>query len=310
MTDRCMVYSFPAGPGIRWPGVLSRLLPVLVLCLTSCISSFETGRDTVGMDLKQQAVEDKAAIRKMMYEAEKQASPQYLALARRLVKGDFFDVALVQLESAEKAGPGNAEVYFLKGTCFRGKKKYADALRQYEKALALNPDLSYAYNGMGLAHDAVGDHEKADQCYRQAIRIDPGVAAFHNNMGVSCLIRKKPEQAVIHLEQSVALNPGSLRVLNNLGLAYGLAGMEEKALDLFKRKAERAAAFNNMGYVWQISGRPDKALHWYERAIRANPGFNSARKNRHTVAAPGLPSRPGSLNPNLKQGETPVFPGE
>ncbi len=279
----------PTRPGIRFtslvknPGKLILVLACLVL--SACTSYFSGGRDTIGDELKKQAIEDKAALQEMTYKKEKNQAPNYLGLARQLTHDKYYEVAIGQLNEAEKTDPHNPEICYLKGVCYRGKKEYPKAVRQFESALKTDPGFSYAHGGLGVTYDAMGRHDEARVCYARAIEIDPGVAAFYNNFGVSCLMNGQPEEAIGYFKKSIAIDPRYARAINNLGIAYGMAGNEQKALAAFKATNSEAVAYNNQGYVYHINNHIDQALSMYDKAVKADPDFALAMENRKKAAA-------------------------
>ncbi len=279
----------PARPRIKFTSLVNTAgkfcLVLTCLVLSSCTSYFSGGRDTLGDELKKQAIEDKAALQEITTKKEKNQSPNYLGLARQLTHDKYYEVALGQLNEAGKTDPHNPEISYLKGVCYRGKKEYQKAVGQFESALTTDPEFSYAHGGLGVTYDAMGRHDEARACYARAIEIDPGVAGFYNNFGVSCLIDGQPEKAIGYFKKSIGLDPKYARSINNLGIAYSMAGNEQKAIAAFKAANSEAAAYNNQGYVYHINNHIDKAMAMYDKAVQADPDFALAMENRKKAAA-------------------------
>jgi len=252
---------------------------IILVSSSGCVSSKGGVKDDPGLQLKKEAMEDRAAIRDIQYRKEKNAHPNYLGLARTLAAKGFYDVALVQLKDAEKTDGKNPEVFYLKGVCFRGKKEYKKAVSQFKKAVSVDPGYSYAYAGLGIMYDVTGESQKAVEYYTKAIKLDPGISLFYNNLGVSLMADGKVEKAIESFQKCIALDPNSRRAVNNLGLAYGRLGKDDKALAIFKRLGDEAVAYNNMGYVCQMRGDRKKAIEMYKKAIAVNPDFAAAKRN-------------------------------
>ena len=53
------------------------------------------------------------------------------------------------------------------------KGKYDDAIADYTKAIALDPNVATAYTNRGLAYKKKGDKEQAIADFRKALEIDP-----------------------------------------------------------------------------------------------------------------------------------------
>ena len=58
------------------------------------------------------------------------------------------------------------------GNCFSLQKEHDTALKFFQRAIQVQPDLAYAYTLSGHEYSANDDFEKAMACYRSAIRID------------------------------------------------------------------------------------------------------------------------------------------
>ena len=249
----------------------------------SCASLQNGKKDNIGIALKKEAIEEKAAYKEMQYRRNKSMPPDYVSLARTLVEGGFYDVALNQLQAAEALDGKNPEIFYLKGICLREKKEYEVARIQLERALGISPDHAYAHAGLGTVHELSGEHEKAIACYARAIALDPGIASFYNNLGVSYMAEGVYEKAAACFENGLALDPDSIRTLNNLGLAYGMLGKDQEAFELFKRMGGEAVAWNNLGYVRQMRGERARAAEMYRRALTADPGYGAAKTNLKTL---------------------------
>ncbi len=58
------------------------------------------------------------------------------------------------------------------------------AITQLEKVIAAKPDFAEAYQGLGLAYEAVGEKAKAMDFYRQALSIKPGLWLSQAKLGM------------------------------------------------------------------------------------------------------------------------------
>ena len=67
------------------------------------------------------------------------------------------------------------------GDCL-DKGKYDDAIAEYDKAIALNPNVVLAYTNRGLAYERKGDKEQAIVDYRKALEINPSDQLTKNNL--------------------------------------------------------------------------------------------------------------------------------
>lgn len=247
-----------------------------VLFCSGCAAFNEAKMDNL---IKKDAIKNRAALNALKYEEEKNAHPNYLELARNLVNQKFYDIALVQLEAAEKNNKKNPEIFYLKGLCFRGKDEYTKAVLEFKTAVELCPAYSYAHDGLGVSYDLCGRHEKAIACYKKAIKLNPAVYKFYNNLGFSLMSGSDFACAAENFKKGISLNPGCSRTINNLGIAYGMLGKDDQAMEMFKKTAKEANACNNTGYVCEQRNDIKKAVKMYEKAVEIDPEFKIAKKN-------------------------------
>ncbi len=59
------------------------------------------------------------------------------------------------------ASPNAAETWNNLGSLFLAGKRYADATTALTRAIAINPDMASAHNGLGVAYAAQGQTDKA-----------------------------------------------------------------------------------------------------------------------------------------------------
>ena len=62
--------------------------------------------------------------------------------------------ALMRLELLTNDYPDEAVIYNIKGACFTEMGEFNNSIRNYETALAINPNYAEAYNKLGLRFTA------------------------------------------------------------------------------------------------------------------------------------------------------------
>jgi len=95
-------------------------------------------------------------------------------------------------ESASQA-PGakdEARLHFDKGIEFSLRGDYDGAIKEYEAAIAINPNIPEAHNNLGFAYMDKGELEKAEQHQKKALELKPdlangyfGLAMLYEKMG-------------------------------------------------------------------------------------------------------------------------------
>ena len=138
----------------------------------------------------------------------------------------------------------DADRYFLanqkneEGNKLYYAKDYHGAIKLYNEAIELNPNLTDVYNNRGVAYDDLGQYERAIQDYNKAIQLNPNWFLPYNNRGVVYDDLGQKERAIQDYDKAVQLDPNYADAYNNRGLCYQALGDEAKAQADFAKAKE------------------------------------------------------------------------
>jgi Flp pilus assembly protein TadD len=107
--------------------------------------------------------------------------------------------------------------------------RYTDAVHVGTQALTRDFEEPEAYQVLGLAHLAAGEHSEAILRFQQAVHLAPEHGHALNNLGLAYLRTNQNTQAAEVLARAAALLPHVAHVHNNLGVAYERLGRTEEA---------------------------------------------------------------------------------
>jgi Flp pilus assembly protein TadD len=113
------------------------------------------------------------------------------------------------------------------------------AVQTWQRAVASGGRSVEALNGLGLAHDMVGDHAAAQAAYRQALAIDPASWTVAANLGMSLLLTRQPKAAAEVLARAEADPAAPPRARHNLAIAFAMSGQEARMLRLLRAEGGR-----------------------------------------------------------------------
>jgi len=94
-----------------------------------------------------------------------------------------------------------------RGDGYFGYGMYKDVLREYKKALILDPNNSKIISWLGYAYKCKGDKDNAIKTYKRAIEIDPKNLMAYHDLGIIYAMDKKFELAKECFLKAVSL-PG------------------------------------------------------------------------------------------------------
>ncbi len=204
-------------------------------------------------------------------------------IARLYVDGGEEEKALEFLNYAVRQNPSNSRYQLLKAGIYLEKGEYQKALNYYmtlEKELSENAD--YHYN-IGRCLEGVASTAKALKEYKKALEIDPQHRLANNYiMNIYQRLYKTTEKSKYY-EEAVLYADRQLEILENCysyverGLLF-LDGYElEKAIADFEKGAqlnkEDLFTHNNAGYSYKILRELDKGIEELKKAVSmAEPG--------------------------------------
>ena len=96
------------------------------------------------------------------------------------------------------------------------KGKYDDAIADYTKAIALDPNFALAYTNRGLAYAKKGDVDRAIADYDKAIALDPNFVLAYFNRGVVYYEKGNKEQTIADFRKALEINPSDQDAKDNL----------------------------------------------------------------------------------------------
>ncbi len=112
------------------------------------------------------------------------------------------------LERALALDPGIADAYAARGLMFNNQGRLEEALADFDRAIALNPNLARAHKyRSNLLIDDLGRFRDATAALETALRLDPLSMVANSNMANSLGRQSRFEEARVYVDRVMALNP-------------------------------------------------------------------------------------------------------
>ncbi|MFQ5646724.1 MAG: tetratricopeptide repeat protein, partial [bacterium] len=142
--------------------------------------------------------------------------------------------------------------------------------KSFNKARPHN-NLGKAYAAAALADKSLANlADEAIKEYKKAIELNPKNFVAYDNLGQSYGRKGKTDEAIKSCRQAVKLNPGYLQAYNNLGVAYNKKGMYDLAikacLKALKIRPNYAKSYFNRGKGYEGKKMYDRAIKAYRTA--------------------------------------------
>jgi adenylate cyclase len=130
------------------------------------------------------------------------------------------------------AAPRRALAHFVKGQVLRAQRRCAEAIPEFETALALNRNFVGALDRIGRCKIFVGAIEEAIPLLEQAIRLGPREPTIGNTyaaIGSAHLLQSHIDDAILWFEKARRAQPERAAFRAFLASAYALKGDNERA---------------------------------------------------------------------------------
>lgn len=188
-----------------------------------------------------------------------------------------------------------------------------EALREFEKAIEINPKLTVAYMGAGDIHRQRGDYGAAEHNYATAAQLEPrnfaaqylhalclqmldripeSVRAYlralaikgddfnaNMNIGIAYLQLTEPSEALGYLQKAVQLDPKSAPARTNLGAAYSALNRHAEAVVEYQQAAEltelSGPVLLNLANSLGRCGRYEEMVNTVEQLTKTEPTANA-----------------------------------
>ena len=96
------------------------------------------------------------------------------------------------------------------------KGKYDDAIADFDKAIALDPNDAAAYGNRGNAYYSKGEVDRAIADYTKAIALDPKLVQARYNRGIAYRKKGDKEQAIADFRKALEIDPSDQDAKNSL----------------------------------------------------------------------------------------------
>jgi tetratricopeptide (TPR) repeat protein len=175
----------------------------------------------------------------------------------------------------------NAQAYTNLGMAFFAKGKIGEAIKHYEKAIQMIPDVLPYYH-RGSAYIKLHQYQRAIEDFNKAILLKPDCVAAYYNKGTAYY---KINQ--YQLSKTILLKPDYVEAYNNRGLAYAQLGKFQRAIVDFNKaitlKSDFIKAYYNRGLAFSELGQYQNAIEDFTKAINLKSDYVKAYINRANV---------------------------
>jgi len=236
---------------------------------------------------------------------------------------DKVDEAKAILDKLIAENPKDVKALDAQGSIMRVRKRYAEAVDYYTRALALvkKPGKRHwsLFYSRGTCYERLKNWPPAEADLKKALKLYPDQPMVLNYLGYSWVDQNHHlKEGMSLIEKAVALKPDDGYIVDSLGWAHYKLGNFKEAVRFLERavelKPEDPVLNDHLGdALWQV-GREREARFQWDQALTLEPEPDDVEKIKKKLAD-GLPTRAEARdereavrNVRLKNKETKLTP--
>ncbi|MCJ7581899.1 MAG: tetratricopeptide repeat protein, partial [Candidatus Aminicenantes bacterium] len=131
------------------------------------------------------------------------------------------------------------------------------------------------FSSLGNNYCFAADYDKAIKEFNKALELDPNYGDVHNMLGYTYLDMGDFAKAIEHLKKYVSLSPGEPNPLDSLAEAYFWMGQLDEAAASYKDVLEIKPEFDSpnfaIGYIHALREEYEETLKWFDKFIAVTP---------------------------------------
>jgi tetratricopeptide (TPR) repeat protein len=202
-------------------------------------------------------------------------------LASCLLRLKEKEKAAVIFQQMTVASGDRSSLHLLFGVAYRNATLYGDAIREFKRALSLDPNVSNGHYFLGLTYLMQNEWVLTPEARRQfleQLRVDPRNFFANYLLGYMAFSSNQPHEADHYLGEAARLNPSSSEAWLYLGLNAYRRKENQRAERLFRKAIALAElsgvdahndirkAYTSLGRILIASGRVAEGEQYFEKA--------------------------------------------
>jgi len=174
--------------------------------------------------------------------------------------------------------PTQAQYHVILADAFRFRAQLPQALAEYEKAIALAPNLPLVNYRLGVLQSELHEYEKAARSFQQELRIDPNSSDANYSLGAYYFNNgNDPGTARTYFEKTLEIDPQHLGAYLGLMKLYLSSSRAAEALQLAEKAEELGRENDEFHYlksrIYNLLGNKDQA----EKELKIFEGMKQKR---------------------------------
>jgi tetratricopeptide (TPR) repeat protein len=175
-----------------------------------------------------------------------------------------------------------AEDFFTKGQKYEEEQRWSEAFSAYTEVLKHDPTNAAAHYRLGLVNERLGATDAALKSYQEALRLNPNMSeartaleGYYLNQGVALRRGGQSDEAIRAFQQALSFNPASASVHFELGQEFEQRNQLDEALKEYQEAVrldqDKSAPHANLAAIYSRQGQYEQAAREFQEVLRLNP---------------------------------------
>jgi TolB-like protein/Tfp pilus assembly protein PilF len=176
---------------------------------------------------------------------------------------------------------------------------FKEARREFERAIALNPNYPEVYYFLAALFSSLGQFDAAITELKRGLELDPLSSIMRTSLARCYVLERRFAEAIDFLHKTIELNPAYGQASDVLAIALGLSGNLDGAIAQFQKTFQSTGGdFHCVVYsahFYGLKGEREKALEALERGKRLQQQIGAEWAYGYAVAFAGIGDKDQAL---------------
>ena len=170
------------------------------------------------------------------YESE---NPTPVQEEEEITASDVEEKIIEQLKSLGYISSGgddaSSQIHLNRGVMYKKKGMYAEALKEFNRAIEMSPQNLKAHNNIGAIYKEQGNYVKAIEKFNYVLGMDPKRVLARANLAEIYLEQNRLDNAIAEYKRVLEIDLQYVDAYANLGNCYHLQGNDELAIQMLNK---------------------------------------------------------------------------
>ncbi len=189
-------------------------------------------------------------------------------------RNEIWQDELILWQDCVEKSPEKERSHYNLGCALAKKQSYKEAMAQFAKALAIDPDHADAHNNLANVMSKSGKPDLSLHHYRKAAELRPKNSEYLSNLGAALFSQGMVDEALVYYQKAYQLKPDNTTILNRLGYALFSQGNTDDSIAYYLKTLElspnNAEAHGKMGDALLRKKDYHQAIYYYLKALEQN----------------------------------------